>query len=133
MKDKNKKNHINVVDLPNGILKRVNGVKNAVKCHFEKFFKESCFRRPVADGIDFKFLFKEESNFLKEPFFESDITEVVWNCDRNKSAKPDRYNFYFLKKCWETVKEYVFSFVKDFHSKEKLTKAPTDLGDHKFF
>jgi hypothetical protein len=33
-----------------------------------------------------------------------EIEDVVKGCDRNKSPGPDRFNFAFIKKCWELLK-----------------------------
>lgn len=38
---------------------------------------------------------------------------------------PDGFTFDFLKHNWEVIKDDVFRFVKDFHSKAKLIKACT--------
>lgn len=62
---------------------------------------------------------------MEEPFSESEIKEAVWSYDRSKSMGPDGFTFDFLKHNWEVIKDDVFHFVKDFHSKAKLTKACT--------
>lgn len=100
-------------------------MENVVKSHFEIFFKESCFTRPVSEELQFKCLNDQDRLYLDGKFYESEIKEAVWSCSGNNSACSDGYTFDFLKKCQETVKENMVSFVKDFHSKERLTKAYT--------
>ncbi|XP_050892407.1 uncharacterized protein LOC127097950 [Lathyrus oleraceus] len=119
MKERYKRNHINVVDSSNGRVEGVNELENDVMCHFESFFKESRMSKSVPDGIEFKCLSEEENNSLEEPYSEWEIKETIWSYDGSKSVDPDGFTFEFPKKCWETIKEYVFNFVKDFHSKEK--------------
>lgn len=60
---------------------------------------------------------------LEEPFSNSEIKEGVWGCEGSKSLEPAGYNFVFIKKCWDILKLDVIKFVKDFHSKAKLSKV----------
>lgn len=79
------------------------------------FFKESCNNRTILEGIHFKSLSNQDRSWLEKPFSKEEIKEAVWNCDGNKSADPDGFSFEFIKKCWDTIKEDISCFVKDFH------------------
>jgi len=42
---------------------------------------------------------------LVEGFTETEVRDAVWQCEGSKSPEPDGFNFNFLKKGWEVVKE----------------------------
>lgn len=60
---------------------------------------------------------------LEETFSKSEIKEAVWSCDGGKSVGPDGYTFAFLQTFWDLVKEDIFLFVQNFHSRAKIVKA----------
>lgn len=78
--------------------------------HFENLFKEDSLNRPTLYGFVFESLSETEKSMLEEPFSEKEIKEVVWSCDG--------FSFEFLKNSQKVVKEDVFIFVRDFHSKD---------------
>lgn len=49
----------------------------------------------------------EESDYegLTKNFTEEEVRDAIWECDENKSPRPDSYNFGFFKECWEIVRE----------------------------
>lgn len=54
-----------------------------VKDYFETGYKEELFKEVSA----------EENEMLIVPFPIEEIKEVVWECDGNKSPRPDSFNF----------------------------------------
>lgn len=72
MKDRFRRNFINVVELPSSRVEGVQDVKEVVMSHFEKFFKETNKSRLVPEGITFKCIFDEDNKNLEELFSESD-------------------------------------------------------------
>lgn len=84
-------NFINVVDSSSGEVEGVIEVKEAMKYHFENFFKEANFSRPVPNGISFKCLLEEYNSSLEELFSESEIKEELLRCDGSKSVGPDGF------------------------------------------
>lgn len=64
----------------------------------------------------------EDKAKLEEPFLYEDIRDVVWNNDGSNNPRLDGYNFGFLKKCWNSLKEYLVKFVNEFHINDKLPK-----------
>lgn len=125
MKDRFRRNFINVVDSPSDKVEGILEVKEAVKSNFDNFFKETNFTRPVPEGITFNCVFEEDNGILEEPFNESEIKKEVWSCNGSKSVDPDGFIFEFLKHIWVVIKDDAFRFMKYFHSKAKLTKACT--------
>lgn len=100
----------------------VQGVKVAVKNHFELGFREEVFKRPTLEGVCFKQVSLEENKMLVAPFTVDEIKEVVWECDGNKSLGPDGFNFNFIKNCWNIISQEILNFFKEFHSLARLPK-----------
>lgn len=103
----------------------VENVKKEVKIHFSYLFAEKEFNRPVLSGVPFKSISEEDNEFLLTPFSEEEIKEVIWNSDGNKSPGPDGFNFNFIKKEWDLLKQDVSSFVSEFHQNAILPKGIT--------
>lgn len=77
MKDRFRRNFINVIESPSGRVEGVKYVKEDVMSDFENFFKETNNTRPVPEGIIFKCIIDEDNRSLKEPFSASDIKEAI--------------------------------------------------------
>lgn len=60
---------------------------------------------------------------LVEKFQESEIREVVRNCDSNKSPSPYNFKFKFFKKFWPTLKDDVLKVFADFYEHGVIPKA----------
>nr|GEV32529.1 transposon TX1 uncharacterized [Tanacetum cinerariifolium] len=55
-----------------------------------------------------------ESHFLDCPITLEEIKRAVWDCGSSKAPGPDGFTFKFLKKHWDTLKQDIVSYVKDF-------------------
>ncbi|XP_019465331.1 PREDICTED: uncharacterized protein LOC109363522 [Lupinus angustifolius] len=100
---------------------------------------------PSLDGIVFNRITEEDDNHLIVQFKEDEIKEAVWSCEGEKSPGPDGYNFTFIKKIWDCVKNDVFAMVDDFFISGNLAKgcissfivlipktgSPLGLGDYR--
>lgn len=62
---------------------------------------------------------------MEAPFSVEGIKDAVWSRDGSKSPSPYDYNFVFIKKCWNILKEDIINFVKGFHSKAVSSKVIT--------
>ncbi|XP_058774615.1 uncharacterized protein LOC131648899 [Vicia villosa] len=116
MKERRRRNHISSLVTSGGFVNSVEGVKEAVKGHFEEKFKESCFDRPLLDGVFVNSLSEEERRSIEVPFSIEEIKGAVWSCDGTKSMGPDGISLLFLKNCWSFLKEDVVSCFNDFFS-----------------
>lgn len=47
-------------------------------------------------------------------FSEEEVKTAVWDCDGNKSPRPEGFTLEFYQQCWDTVKVDVGRFVLDF-------------------
>jgi len=61
------------------------------------------------DAVEFKSLSTFDNLCLLERFSEEEIREAVWQCEGSKSPGPDGFNFNFLKKSWNFLKEEVMA------------------------
>ncbi|GKU94304.1 hypothetical protein SLEP1_g7819 [Rubroshorea leprosula] len=104
-------------------LEEVNNMKEGVANYFETLFKEDAWHRPALDGIQFKKISKEEREMLEAPFNEEEVRHAVWDCESSKALGLDGFNFKFVKKMWETLKDDIMGFVTDFHKYGKLVRG----------
>jgi len=57
------------------------------------------------DGVEFRTLSTEDNVSLIAAFRVEEVKEAVWQCEGAKSLRPDGFNFNFIKKSWEFIKE----------------------------
>ncbi|XP_058754722.1 uncharacterized protein LOC131627879 [Vicia villosa] len=120
-----RRNYLGHISSTNGIISKVEEVKEVIFEHLESKFKESVEPRPGLDGDIFNKLNLEDKNSLEVPFEENEIKEAAWSCDGSKSPGPDGYSILFYKKCWEIVKSDVISCFRELHSGSCLSKSIT--------
>lgn len=97
----------------------VQDLKEGVKIYFENNFKEEKWNRPLLDGLELNSLNDGDNQFLIGRFTEEEIRKAVWSCGGEKSPEPDGFNFNFIKRHWEFLKEFV-EFLLEFHKHGKL-------------
>lgn len=66
-----------MVNTPLGMVNGVKDVKMEIKKHFQSFFKEFSFERPLTEGLIFKRLNLMEKEGLESHFSEAGIKEAV--------------------------------------------------------
>lgn len=125
MKDKVRRNNLVFLETQPGRIEGVEEIKKEVRRHFESFFLEDNQSRPILGGLTFETLFELDKCQLEDPFNEIEIKEEVWSYDGSKSPVQNDFSFEFLKFSREMIKEYIFIFVRDFQSNDKLTKSCT--------
>ncbi|XP_019433996.1 PREDICTED: uncharacterized protein LOC109340725 [Lupinus angustifolius] len=79
--------------------------------------------RAIPGGIDFVNISDEDNSFLTAEFEEVEIKEVVWSCQGDNSPGPDGFNFSFIKRVWDVVKDDIFAMVDDFYQNGNLVKG----------
>ena len=60
---------------------------------------------------------------LVEGFSETEVRDAVWQCEGSKSPEPDGFNFNFLKKGWEVVKDDFLQAMNLFHETGHIPKG----------
>jgi len=75
------------------------------------------------DVVEFKSLSASDNMCLLERFSEEEIKEAVWQCEGSKSPGPDGFNFNFIKKSWDFLKEEVLALMGLFHETGHIPKG----------
>ncbi|GKC22495.1 RNA-directed DNA polymerase, eukaryota, reverse transcriptase zinc-binding domain protein [Tanacetum coccineum] len=89
-----------------------------IKSTFFQFFEEKfghfeCLR--IHRRSDhYKSLNTDQMTFLDAMVTEEEVHDVIWDCGSDKSSGPDGFTFSFFKKFWDTLKDGIISFVKEF-------------------
>ncbi|XP_019432100.1 PREDICTED: uncharacterized protein LOC109339150 [Lupinus angustifolius] len=82
---------------------------------------QSC--SPKLDGVDFQNISTEQGLSISGIFTTEDIKKAVWSFATNKSPSPDGFNFKFYQEFWDTIKEDICLFMKEFQVNSKLPKG----------
>ncbi|CAI8598592.1 unnamed protein product [Vicia faba] len=90
-----RRNSIVLIKTPNGLVKDVCGVNEAIKNHFEARFHKCFMPRPRLQNINFKSLSIVDRDRVEEVFSEEEIKRVVFEGDGDKSPGPDGFNLVF--------------------------------------
>ncbi|KAJ9549873.1 hypothetical protein OSB04_022416 [Centaurea solstitialis] len=98
-------------------------VKTIAKDHFARRFTEPFPKRPGFFSNKFKQLSQEDRDFLEAPFSSDEIKEAIWDCDGSKAPGPDGFNFNFIKKFWNVLKDSILDAIKHFESTRKLARG----------
>jgi len=67
------------------------------------------------DEVDFKSLNPTYNERLVAVFMEEEIRDAVWQCEGSKSPGPDGFNFSFIRKSWEFIKDDISAAMALFH------------------
>jgi len=98
-------------------------VRFEAKKLFENRFKATRDLGVRLDAVEFKSLSAEENLSLIASFTEKEIRDAVWQCEGTKSPGPDGFNFNFLKKNWEVMKDEVVTAMTLFHDSGCISKG----------
>jgi len=55
--------------------------------------------RPSLDGVHFKCIGDDDNAALCEIYSEEEIKQEVWECDGDRSPRPNEFNFNFIRTC----------------------------------
>jgi len=80
------------------------GVRREAKALFEKRFTTTQEFGVNLGFVEFKSLPAKVSIRMVDNFTEEEVKEAVWQCEGSKSSGPDRFNFTFIKNCWDYLK-----------------------------
>ena len=91
--------------------------------YIENRFQEEDWVRPKLDGVRFKAIGQQQKSRMSEPFNETEIKVVVWECGSDETPGPDGVNFEFVKEFWEFIKSDVLRFMDELFVHEKFPKG----------
>ncbi len=90
---------------------------------YKSLFTDGGVRRPMLDGINFNSLDEEEATWLKIPFDEEEIFEVVMAFNGDKALGPDGFPLSFFQHCWHIVKADILAAAQEFHTHSQFEKS----------
>ncbi|XP_068484992.1 uncharacterized protein [Phaseolus vulgaris] len=77
------------------------------------------------DEVEFKTLTMMDNEGLVAGFTEKEIKDAVWQCEGSKSPGPNGFNFNFIRKSWDLIKEELMEAMVLFHANGNIPKAVT--------
>jgi len=75
------------------------------------------------DVVEFKSLSHEDNLSLLAEFSEKEVRDAVWQCEGSKSPGPNGFNFNFIKKSWEFLKEELMAAMALFPETGSISKG----------
>ncbi|KAL4589627.1 hypothetical protein LXL04_002535 [Taraxacum kok-saghyz] len=114
LKSKNRKCTLNGLMINGRWSSDVNEIKNEALNFFSDKFQEGCQNRPKFINNSFLKLSEADKNFLEASFGIGEVKEAIWSCGSDKAPGPDGFNFNFIKKFWDLMKDDIMRFVKHF-------------------
>lgn len=76
----------------------------------------------MLEGLDFKNLFSEWSEWLERPFTKVEITQALKSL-KEKAPGPDGFSICFYLEFWDVLGNNVFRALEEFHSKGVLCRS----------
>ena len=74
-------------------------------------FHSSSIRQPSSR---FRQLSELDAEFISKVVTREEIKIAVWECGSDKAPGPDGFNFCFIKRYWEILKDDICCFVEEF-------------------
>ncbi|XP_019425747.1 PREDICTED: uncharacterized protein LOC109334402 [Lupinus angustifolius] len=109
----------------------INGVwcedNDDVACGISNYFKNTfnCdnYVLPTLDGVDFQRISNSQLDNISGNFTTEEIKTTMWSCALEKIPGPDGFNFKFFQEFWDTIKDDISLFLKEFQVNCKLPKG----------
>ncbi|GKB24357.1 putative RNA-directed DNA polymerase, eukaryota, reverse transcriptase zinc-binding domain protein [Tanacetum coccineum] len=61
-----------------------------------------------------------DCDYLEASLTMDEVKNAIWDCGSDKAPGPDGYNFAFLKRYWDIIKQGIFEFVSAFLNSKKM-------------
>ena len=75
------------------------------------------------DEIEFKSIISIANESLLAEFSEEEIRDAVWQCEGSKSPGPAGFNFNFIRKSWDFIKDEIMTALSLFHETGSILKG----------
>ena len=118
-----RKNSIEHLETNGGIISDPLEIKKEATRFFQDIFTEEFLDRPIFSNLDFKCLSPSQAAKLTEKFSNDEIDLAVASCDSSKAPGPDGFNFGFVKKAWEIIKDDFYGIIHEFWASSTLPKG----------
>ncbi|MCH84503.1 LINE-1 reverse transcriptase like, partial [Trifolium medium] len=123
VKARSKKNLISALRSGDVWLESPTLIKEAVSSYFVNHVSSPLIVRPKLNGVVFPSVSEVENASLVSTFSLEEIEDVVKNSDGNKCPGPDGFNYAFLKKFWDLLKDDFRIMFDQFHGNSCLPKS----------
>jgi len=117
------RNVIMVVDVENQWCEDPEVVHREAKNLFEERFTATHDFGVRLGSVEFKVLPLEISLSMIVAFSEEELREAVWMCEGSKSPGPDGFNFNFIKKYWDVLKQDILAAALCFQESGQFPKG----------
>ncbi|OMO62830.1 reverse transcriptase [Corchorus capsularis] len=111
-----RRNRIDSIEIDGLVIEKPEDVKEGISSFFEKFYNTKTAVRVADIDCNFKRSSEERADWLERVMSAEEVYEAICECDGTKAPGPDGFNFFFIKKQWETLKGSVMEFINDFCS-----------------
>ena len=95
--------------------------------HVEQFFKnlysKQQVQHPFPNILDFPRISRDNVDWLKKPFEESKVLEVIKEFNGDKSPRPDGFSMAFFQTCWGILKSDIMAVFHHFHVTGQFEKS----------
>lgn len=98
-------------------------IKKCVEEYFKKIYTEDCLDRPSFSSTRFKSLPVDEIRLLENPFTDEEVWSAIRLCGSLKAPGPNGFNFKFIKRFWDIIKEDVLKEVHGFRENESISRG----------
>lgn len=61
---------------------------------------------------------QEEQDWLQRPFSETEVLNIIKQCDGDNAPRPDGFTVQFYKECWSILKDDLMHTIQNFHLNE---------------
>lgn len=117
-------------------LNRITSLKNGEIClegreeivehivdYFEGLHQKEDLERPLLDNLDFNNIGEERAKWSEREFEKEEVRLTVFSVAGDKAPGPDGFPMAFFQCFWGMLKEDVMAFMREFHTRGRLSKG----------
>ena len=98
-------NYISYIEVHGTRFNTLPAMKSAIQGFYNTLFTESEAWRPQVDGLFLSQLQVTEKEFIKLPFYEEEVTRVLFECCGDKAPGPDDMKWLSFSKIGQPLRE----------------------------
>eukprot|EP00268_Persea_americana_P054189 TRINITY_DN6183_c1_g2_i1.p1 TRINITY_DN6183_c1_g2~~TRINITY_DN6183_c1_g2_i1.p1 ORF type:complete len:132 (+),score=31.65 TRINITY_DN6183_c1_g2_i1:336-731(+) len=98
-------------------------IVNHIMDFFATQYAKEEWDRPALDNLQFDTIGEVNAAYLESDFEENEVREAVFALRGDQAPGPDGFWIALFQWFWDTIKEDIMAFLKDFHSRGKLPNS----------
>nr|GEX99994.1 transposon TX1 uncharacterized [Tanacetum cinerariifolium] len=98
-------------------------IKAEMAKHYRELFSDAEKDLPIFCSPKVMRISMEEAQMLEMIFSENEVWEAISGCGGNKAPGPDGFNFKFIRKVWEVIKQELLRTIAWFWKKMEISKG----------